>query len=192
MRPRIFDEEEVLDKALTAFWGRGLTATSAEDLLKAMGIGQGSLYHSYKQGKKEVFEKAVKQFHRKTFTVFKNKVNGSDQPLNVIRQFFMNMALASHEEHLKGCLMGNTIVEMSLLDQHLEKEAVMILKEVEQLFSETIERARSNGQLKSKTPSMVLARQLITLWNGLNITRRMYPDNDVMKELITADLEILN
>jgi TetR/AcrR family transcriptional repressor of nem operon len=191
MKPKLFDEEVVLDKALEAFWGRGLTATSAEDLLKAMGIGQGSLYHTYKNGKKEVFEKAVKQYHRKTFTIFKKTINDSEHPLEVIREFFLNMAQASHKEHLKGCLMGNTVVEMSFLDQHLESEAVTILKEVEQLFADTIEKARSAGQIKNPKSSPIIARQLINLWNGLNITRRMYPDNLTMRELITAELEIL-
>ena len=37
-RPRDFDEEVVLDKAMELFWKQGYEATSLEQLLTAMGM----------------------------------------------------------------------------------------------------------------------------------------------------------
>jgi len=33
---------------------------------------------------------------------------------------------------------------------------------------------------------------LITLWNGMNVTRRMYPDNKILLKQIDMQLEILS
>ena len=51
-RPKIFDEQEVISKASQIFWEKGYEAASAEELLKAMGIGKGSFYLFFKGGKK--------------------------------------------------------------------------------------------------------------------------------------------
>ena len=51
-RPREFDESEVLDAAIAAFWRGGYAATSISDLQAATGLSRGSLYKAfgYKHG----------------------------------------------------------------------------------------------------------------------------------------------
>jgi TetR/AcrR family transcriptional regulator, transcriptional repressor for nem operon len=190
-RPKIYDEQEAVGKAREVFWEKGYAATSTEDVLTAMGIGRGSFYLAFEGGKKELFEKAIKQFHRESFEIFEKQVNQSGEPIGMIKGFFYSIAQKDVHTHKKGCFIGNTIVEMSLIDTYMEQEAVLILKEVEQLFKTTIKKAQASGQLKTKADPELLARHLITLWNGLNITRRMYPDNAALKPLIEMQLGVL-
>ena len=46
-RPRKFDRETVLVKAMDVFWAKGYESTSMEDLVDAMGINRGSLYATF-------------------------------------------------------------------------------------------------------------------------------------------------
>jgi TetR/AcrR family transcriptional regulator, transcriptional repressor for nem operon len=60
-RPKDFDEGAVLDKAVDLFWKQGYEATNLEQLLAAMGMGKGSMYHNF-GNKREVFKLALNKF----------------------------------------------------------------------------------------------------------------------------------
>lgn len=190
-RPTIYDNRDVLDKAQKVFWKKGFTATSLEDILDAMGIGSGSFYNAFKGGKKELFKKAINQ-RREAFKQFEDAVDKSDAPVEMIKDFFRSMAKADQQTHLQGCIISNTVVEMASLDKELEDEAVGILKDVEKFYTRVIEQAQKKGTLKNQTDPVILGRYLITLWNGLNVTRRMYPDNQVLAKQIEMQLEIIS
>lgn len=190
-RPAIYDNRDVIEKAQKVFWTNGFSATSLEELLEAMGIGSGSFYNAFKGGKKELFQKAI-NLRREAFNQFKVAVSQSDNPIELIKDFFRSMAKADKQTHLQGCIIVNTVVEMASLDKELEKEAVNILKEVEQMYTAIIEKAQKNGTIKNQTDPVVLGRYLITLWNGLNVTRRMYPDNKILLKQIDMQLEIIS
>src|SRR5437870_13048980 len=60
-RPRAFDAEKALDRALTVFWRKGYEGTSLPDLTRAMGINRPSLYAAF-GNKQSLFKKAVARY----------------------------------------------------------------------------------------------------------------------------------
>jgi TetR/AcrR family transcriptional regulator, copper-responsive repressor len=60
-RPRGFDRDNVLDRAMRLFWERGYEATSVSELTEAMGITPPTLY-SFFGDKKHLFLEAVDRY----------------------------------------------------------------------------------------------------------------------------------
>src|SRR4051812_19494940 len=60
-RPRAFDADRALDRALTVFWRKGYEGASLPDLEKAMGINRPSMYAAF-GNKQELFRKAMKRY----------------------------------------------------------------------------------------------------------------------------------
>ena len=190
-RPRVFIEEEALDKAMQLFWKYGYEATSTEDLLAAMKIGKGSMYHNF-GGKRDVFKLAVDKYLKDFVKYFTKAINESNNPMEFLRDFFRGIATRDIADHKKGCFMGNIMAELANIDPNLEKKAIDVMRKFEQILKTEIIKAKENGRLKSKEDSKLLARYLLNLWNGTNITGRMYPDNKELAPLIELQLKVLN
>src|ERR1700682_5383386 len=60
-RPREFDPDEALDRALHVFWRSGYEGASMADLTEAMGITRPSLYAAF-GNKEELFRKALDRY----------------------------------------------------------------------------------------------------------------------------------
>jgi TetR/AcrR family transcriptional regulator, transcriptional repressor for nem operon len=190
-RNKIFNEEEVIDRAIEIFWQRGYEPSSTDELLAAMGIGKGSFYHSFPGGKKELFEKALDQFSKSELAKFRAKLQSTDQPLEEIRNFFRSICDSEIEAHEKGCFLGNTIAELSNTDYELKNKAVQLLRELEITFYGIIKETQKKNQITNPAKPELLAKYLINLWNGLGITRRMNPDKIILRELVEMQLEVL-
>ena len=60
-RPRLFDEDAALDRALELFWQRGLAATSLDDLAGAMGLRRPSVANAFGD-KQALYRRALARF----------------------------------------------------------------------------------------------------------------------------------
>ncbi|WP_200974828.1 TetR/AcrR family transcriptional regulator [Echinicola sp. 20G] len=189
-RPKIFNEEEALDKAITVFWEKGYENASAEDLLKAMGIGKGSFYNAYKGGKQELFEKSIKRVGSHYLNDFKKNIKNSEQPVEEIRKFFYSVADPNTQFGKFGCYFVNAVLQVE--DNELKCIAANQLDVVKEIFMEAIDREKSAGKLTTKISTPLLGLHLQNLWAGINVTRNVVNTKAELKELIKMNLEILN
>lgn len=189
-RPKIFDEEKVLDQAVDLFWHNGYEATSTEDLLQRMNLNKGSLYHSF-GNKKQLFIKAMDFFAANSLQALKGKITSARTPMEGIRRFFLELADSDNDTHQKGCFMGNSLAELANIDDELKQKAIHHLKDMEKLFLKYIRKAKQNGELTTKEEPETLARYLLNLWNGINISRRIHPRKDLLEPVIRLQLAVL-
>ncbi|MEQ9285587.1 MAG: TetR/AcrR family transcriptional regulator [Cyclobacteriaceae bacterium] len=191
-RPRKFKEDEVIQKACDVFWEKGYAAASSEDLLQAMNMGKGSFYLHFKDGKEELFKRTLDFRAKQSLQKIRTRLAETNNKVEVLKSLFHERL--NTEEYFKnyGCFLGNTIVEMSNLNAELKELAAHYLKQLEQVFEEVISEAQENKRISSTKPPRFIARYLINIWNGMNITKRMNGSNDILKEVVGLQLQILD
>lgn len=190
-RPRAFDEGEVIDKAIEVFWAKGYEAASAEDLLSAMGIGKGSFYLTFKGGKRELYERCLERRSRQAMDTFDARLAAAARPLCFLEEFFLALTDAPKEQQLKGCFFGNALVEMSGLDTGIRNQSGRLLAKLEERFREIIRRARQEGGIRNSASPEILAANLLNLWNGLNVTRRMPAQQKHLRKIIEMNFRLM-
>ena len=190
-RHRTFNEDTVLKQATEVFWTKGYESTTTEDLLEAMHLNKGSLYNAF-GSKKKLFQRVVSHYSQEVFSGLEHQIEASSEPLEVIRDLFRDVCDPDDPaEHLKGCFFGNAVSELASIDSELEKQAIEKLKTLEQLFKKALDKALELDQLKPQNTE-VTARYLVNLWNGINVTRRMYPHRRDLEPILKMSLQVLS
>ncbi|MDQ1090136.1 TetR/AcrR family transcriptional regulator [Siphonobacter sp. SORGH_AS_1065] len=190
-RPKIYDEERALDRAVGVFWEKGYANASADDLLKAMGIGKGSFYLAFKGGKQELFEKSMKRVVDQNFRELRSAIHACDNPVKLIKDFFLGLVGEQSPIGNQGCYFGNALVQISENDSGLKLLAAHYLTLLESIFEEAMQRGKDLGLLQTNLPPATLASYLINLWNGINVTRRMETDSAKLAELLKLNLAVI-
>jgi len=191
-RPKIFDEQEVVEKAVNVFWTKGYETASADELLEAMGIGKGSFYLAFKGGKKELYEKSLRQYADRFDKQLLHDLSVSKDPIQLIKDFFMALADDPKSKQMKGCYIGNALVQLSDGDADTKLIAAELLGSVEGIFTDVIRKAQQEKRLKNKAKPEVLGKYLINLWNGVNVTRRSNPGYEHLREVLEMSLQVLH
>jgi TetR/AcrR family transcriptional repressor of nem operon len=190
-RPKIYNDDTVLDKAAKVFWEKGYENASADDLLKEMGIGKGSFYLAFKGGKQELFEKTMRRIADQYFVAFRQVVSDCEQPVQLIHDFFLSLAGAKSPIGNKGCYFGNALVQITNKETGLKALAAGHLHLLETIFTEAMQRGKKLGLLQSDQTAKTLGTYLINLWNGINVTKRMETDSKVLTKIIKLNLKII-
>ncbi|GAB0104379.1 TetR/AcrR family transcriptional regulator [Nocardia sp. JMUB6875] len=112
-RPRQFDEQTLLDAAIELFWARGFDTTSVEDVSRATGIGNGSLYGAY--GNKRglflaAFQRYCDQRARFVREVIESAPGSARSAVRTLCQAVIDDC-AAHPDR-RGCLMINSIAHL--------------------------------------------------------------------------------
>src|SRR5258708_37794330 len=62
-RPREFDRDAALKRAMSVFWAKGYAGTSTDDLLEAMSIGRQSMYGAFGD-KRTLYVEALERYQQ--------------------------------------------------------------------------------------------------------------------------------
>jgi TetR/AcrR family transcriptional repressor of nem operon len=187
-RPRQYDRDEVLRRARDAFWAKGYTATSIEDLLEAMDLNRGSLYAGF-HGKRELFIEALRNYRSEVLAPAVQALLASDQPMAALRGHFETFVdhTLSHPA-LPGCMITNTVAELAHRDAPLRLELAQALEEYRDAFAEVLRRAQSRGELPGNLAVAPAAMQLVGLALGLNVLGKAIPNRDTMMAMVDVAL----
>lgn len=190
-RTRLFDEKEVLDKAMDLFWRKGYNATSAQDLVDNLGISRSSLYDTFGD-KHSLFVKALLQYRKdKIDPVLK----GAEDIVDVeayIRSFFGSVKdEALSDNASKGCFVVNSVVELAPVDSDIATIANAIMRDTEEALYTAIKEGQRRGVFTEKYEARSLARFVFNALNGLRVTVKFDADKKMFEDIVNVSLSAL-
>jgi TetR/AcrR family transcriptional regulator, transcriptional repressor for nem operon len=168
-RPREFDMDEALDKAVGIFREQGFHATSVGDLSGAMELASGSIYKAFKD-KRAVFLAAFDRYTTQRNEQFRQVAatgkTGLERVRNVLA-FYVKSAQGA--EGRRGCLVVGSAVEMAVCDREIAARVTTALKRNEAFLAELIQQGQSDGSISSAIDSENTARVMVCLTQGLRV-----------------------
>ena len=191
-RPKEFNPDDAIEKAMQVFWHKGYEATSMEDLLSAMDLNRGSLYDTFGD-KRQLFLKVMDRY---CTTFVGPKFSLLDQPgpaLPTLRRFIIGMiegGLADPQR--RGCFISNTVMELSPHEEEIAGKLRQALKMAEDTFFKVLARAKQQGELREDKDPRALARFLTTMMQGTIVMIKAGVSADVVKQTAETALSMLD
>jgi TetR/AcrR family transcriptional repressor of nem operon len=191
-RPRGFDEEQVLDRAMFLFWKKGYESTGLADLEQATGLGRQSLYGAFGD-KRALFLLVVERYFDKVLKPHIVDLLDAPGPArgNVERIFQQWQAVAEAPE-FHGCLVGNSVPEFGAQDVEMAGILRRKLELMEAAFSRALRRAKQEGSVNPSLDTLATARSLLTLAQGLAVVARVNREPAFVRGVIQTARRLLD
>jgi AcrR family transcriptional regulator len=167
-RPRAFDLDRALERALRLFWEKGYEGTSLSDLTKAIGINRPSLYAAF--GNKEaLFRKALDRYVEKTVGFVLEAIKEPTARRVVTRLLLSAADMVTNPHHPPGCLTVRGALASGEEADPIRLELALRRSESEALIRKRLDTAKRQGDLPPDANPADLARYLATVYQGMSV-----------------------
>ena len=166
-RPRNFDPEKALEKALRVFWRRGYEGASLPELTKAMGINRPSMYATF-GNKEQLFKKAVDRYCEEPTTHLAECLAAP-----TVREVAERLIRGAAErlgcpKSPRGCLVLQAALACGKESESIRRDLIARRAEQERAICERFSQARA-GELPKGVDGDALGRYVFTVMQGLAV-----------------------
>lgn len=189
-RPKQFDTEEVLYKAVKVFWRQGYNATSVEDLVNALGINRASLYDTFGD-KQSLFNKAIESYQKKREKDVADVLNSETSVVEGLRKL-LKLSVEESVEHpeVTGCFMVNTISELTPGQKDLQVSLNNNKEAFEEAFYRHLKKGEDSGEIPKGKDLKRLAKLIYTFYAGTMVFSKLEIDKEERYAQIDLFFEI--
>lgn len=167
-RPRVFDMDEALDKALQIFWKRGYEGASLAELTEALGVNKPSLYAAF-GNKEELFMKALSKYVAGPVAFVREVIN-EPTARDVAQRFLYQAAeFLTEPTHPKGCMVVQGALSGGESAEMIKSVLIQYRTAYEKVLTKRFEQAKQDGDLSSDADPQTLAKYLATMHQGMSV-----------------------
>jgi len=188
-RPRSFDADVVLDKAVEAFRSKGYEATSVEDLERVTGLRRASLYGAF-HDKHSLYVAALKRYATTNFEGVLSELKAAPSGRRAIEGLF-RMIVRDCLSDPNGCLLANAAMDRGNSDAQAARCIAENRRRTEDALRAVIARGHRDGSLKGGADVPALARYLFSVMLGLRGLAKSGCTGVQLKEVVEQALKVL-
>lgn len=191
-RPREFDLDDALDKAIGTFTENGYHATSLGKLTAAMEIAEGSLYKAFRD-KRGVFLAAFERYIMLRGERLARELANTRTGRDKVRAVLSVYAEYSHgKTGRRGCLVVGGAIDLASSDPEMAKRVAAVLASQEKRLVEFIREGQEDGSVSSRVDAVVTARLLLCVVQGMRVLGKTGRSREEMARLVDSGLKLLD
>ncbi|NGO68496.1 TetR/AcrR family transcriptional regulator [Streptomyces boncukensis] len=171
-RPRGFDRDAALRRAMLMFWERGYEATSVGDLTEAMGVKPPSLYAAF-GSKERLFREAVALYEREEGAVTHRALLEAPTARAAIEEMLRDNAVAyTDPASPPGCMVVLAAINCSPGNEHVERLLAEDRRQTVESLRRRIEQGIADGDVDQGVDVARLAEFCASVLFGLSVRSR--------------------
>ncbi|MEM5318125.1 TetR/AcrR family transcriptional regulator [Paraburkholderia sp. JHI869] len=182
VRPREFDRDEALGRALRVFWAKGYASTSTEDLLAAMNIGRQSLYNAFGD-KRKLYLEAMERYQGESVAGHIGRLNGNASPLGGIEALLLGLVADDEDERALGCMGVGAMSEFGAADPELVALRNKVAPRLSKRLVERIREGQACGEIDTRLDARQAAAFLLMTMQGIQLAARAGSDAKSLRTL---------
>lgn len=163
-----FDLENALGKAMRLFWKSGYAGTSLRDLLKSMGIGEGSFYNTIKS-KKHAYLESLKRYNATVGRQRGEALFSAPTAKLGVRALFQSVldCLDDPKAPSRLCLMAGSITREVLAEPELRKYVQQQMSMLTEGMTARLNADKEAGLLPADFDPQIVVPIIITYLQGI-------------------------
>ncbi|MET4171216.1 TetR/AcrR family transcriptional repressor of nem operon [Bradyrhizobium sp. LA6.1] len=174
-RPRSFDVDAAVERAMGVFWSRGYHATALPDLLRATKLSRGSLYAAFGD-KHSLFLRALDRYIADAVTRMDVELAPRREPVDALRAYLAGYVdRTSGANGRRGCLLVATAMELAGQDAAIGRRVAGFFRAMEARLADALSRAKVAGKLAHGVDPASAAKILVCFVEGLRVVGKTAP-----------------
>ena len=167
-RPRVFDPDVALERAMHVFWAKGYEGASLSDLTRTMGINRPSLYAAF-GNKEQLFRKILDRYVEGPFAYFQ-KALAAPKARDVVEQILGGaVRMADNPQIPAGCLLVQGALACGDSASSIQQQVAALRATGEDALRRRLQRAKREGDLPQDADPADLARYVMTVLQGMAV-----------------------
>jgi TetR/AcrR family transcriptional regulator, transcriptional repressor for nem operon len=190
-RPKQFDVDVAVEQAMGVFWRKGYASTTPQDLVDALGIGKGSLYHTF-GSKHALFELALRRYRdgvAASLIELLERPGPVKERLRGTLRMLAEMDLA--DPGRRGCLAVNTATELAGTDESATRLVQRMFDRTEAAFQAVIEEGQRAGEIDVGRDARAIGSLLLNTTIGMRVVAKTSEGPERLDRVIDALIDLL-
>lgn len=184
-RPRSFDRDEALDRAMRVFWAQGYAGASMSDLTAAMGIASPSLYAAF-GSKEQLYEEALDRYERLFGGRAVSVLDGPGAVRDQIEQLLRINIREPSDREPAGCMVIAACAQAEALSPEFAASLCQRRTLGARLIEARIIKAIETGDLPAGVKARAVADFYATVQRGLVVGAKSGADVDELNSVVAS------
>lgn len=190
-RPRSFDRDEMLDRAVTEFWRHGYNALGLDDLLRNIGLSRASMYRTF-GSKADFYAEALDRYRHTEGDKFHACLVDAESSVDAVRNVFDLIIEQSLDgDRPRGCFVVAATSERTGTDDRTAIQVDEQLNILYRLFETLFEHAVDTGEFHPEFATARWAKFVVASIQGIRVIATAQPDRSTLLDIASANVVAL-